>query len=79
VGDIVELHVGGEKIGVAEITDVSRKKLSQLTDSDARRDGFKNRRELLKALRKHYGKQISKEAEVHIIGFKLKRRTTINY
>ncbi len=70
-GEIVEVNVGGEKIGTARITMVERKKLYELTDADAQRDGFKNRRELLKALRKHYGR-MSKDTDVYILGFKFR-------
>ncbi|RLI30216.1 MAG: hypothetical protein DRO46_01005 [Candidatus Hecatellales archaeon] len=73
LGEIVEVNVGGEKIGTAQIVKVERKRLEQLTDNDARQDGFRNVKELLRALRKHYGK-LPRNAEVYILGFKFKAK-----
>ncbi|RJX16139.1 ASCH domain-containing protein [Candidatus Bathyarchaeota archaeon] len=70
VGEKVQIIVGGEKLGEAKIVSIKRKNILSLTDEDAKKDGFKNKKELLKALRKHYGK-ISPNTNVYIVGFKL--------
>lgn len=69
-GDVVEIVSGGEVIGIARITKVEKKTLGDLTDEDAKRDGFENVNQLFKALRKHYGK-ISNKKEVCVIGFEM--------
>lgn len=69
-GDEVEIFSGGFKIGVARIVSVRSKSISELTDEDARKDGFRNKHELLKALRKHYG-ELKSDERVHIIGFEV--------
>jgi hypothetical protein len=53
-GDIVLVHCGGLVLGRAKITRVERKKLIDLSEEDARKDGFSSLQELLKALRQHY-------------------------
>ena len=67
-GDIVELIAGGESCGYAKVLSVKKKKVSELSDEDAVRDGFKDIKELIKALKKHYHK-IKPEMEVYIISF----------
>jgi len=69
VGEKVQIVVGGEKLGEAEITSIKRKDINSLTDEEARKDGFKNKKELLKALKKHYGK-LSSDTHVYIVSFK---------
>lgn len=69
VGERVQIIAGGEKLGEAEIISIKRKDLLSLTDEDAKKDGFKNRRELLKALKKHYGK-LSLGTTVYVVSFK---------
>jgi hypothetical protein len=53
-GDIVLVYCGGLVLGRARILRVERKKLIDLTEEDARRDGFSSLQELLKALKQHY-------------------------
>jgi len=53
-GDIVLVHCGGLVLGRAKIARVERKKLIDLSEEDARKDGFSSLQELLKALRQHY-------------------------
>jgi len=53
-GDIVLVHCGGLVLGRAKITRVERKKLIDLSEEDARKDGFSSLQELLKALKQHY-------------------------
>jgi len=69
-GDRVEVVAGGEVLGIARITRVERKTIEELTDEDAKRDGFKSVAQLVKALRRHYGK-IRNRKEVCVIGFEI--------
>jgi hypothetical protein len=71
-GEKVEVVAGGEVLGIAKITRVERKTIDELTDEDAKRDGFENVAQLLKALRRHYGR-ISSKKEVCVIGFEIER------
>ena len=70
-GDVVEIRAGKVRIGTAVIEDVEVKEVRELTDEDAGRDGFNSREELIKALRKIYGKRISNTTEVKLIKFRL--------
>lgn len=70
-GDIVEIVAGMVKIGTARVESVEEKAVSQLTDEDARRDGFETREELVRALKKIYDKRIGDDTKVKIIRFKL--------
>jgi len=70
-GDIVEIRAGKVKIGTAIIEDVEIKEVRELTDEDANIDGFSNREELIRALRRIYGSRISDTTEVKLIKFKL--------
>ncbi len=70
-GDVVEIRAGKVRIGTAVIEDVEVKEVRELTDEDASRDGFNSREELIKALRKIYGKRISNTTEVKLIKFRL--------
>jgi len=72
-GDRVEVVVGGEVLGIAKITRVERKTIEELTDEDAKRDGFEDVAQLVKALRRHYGK-VSNKKEVCVIGFEMERK-----
>lgn len=68
VGEKVQIIAGGEKLGTAKILKIRRKEISKLTDEDAEKDGFKSKLELLKALKKHYGK-LPKDTSIYIIEF----------
>ena len=70
-GDIVEIRAGMIKLGTAIIENVEVKEVKDLTDEDARVDGFKDRNELIKELKKIYGKRIDETTEVKLIRFKL--------
>ena len=72
-GDRVEVVVGGEVLGIAKIIRVERKTIEELTDEDAKRDGFEDVAQLVKALRRHYGK-VSNKKEVCVIGFEMERK-----
>lgn len=71
VGEVVEVIAGRSRLGSAVITGVEVKKVSQLTDEDARLDGFRSREELIRELRNIYGRGLSDSTEVKVIRFKL--------
>jgi len=68
-GDIIKLVAGGESCGYAKVKSITRKKVSELNEKDAIKDGFKNRKELIKTLKKYYS-EITPESYVYIIRFK---------
>ncbi len=70
-GDEVEIVAGRVKLGVARIEDVEVKKVKELTDEDAHADGFKSKEELMRALKRIYGRKISEGTEVKLIRFKM--------
>ncbi len=70
-GDEVEIVAGRVRLGVARIEDVEVKKVKELTDEDAHADGFKSREELMRALKRIYGRRISEGTEVKLIRFKM--------
>ncbi len=53
--DEVIIHSWGRPIAKAKIVNVTYKKVRELTDDDARKDGFSSRDELLRELRRVYG------------------------
>ncbi len=55
VGRIVDLTVNYTPFARARVEKVVVKRVSELTDEDARRDGFSSKDELIQALRKIYG------------------------
>lgn len=55
VGKVVELTVNNEPVALAKVRKVVVKRSSELTDEDARLDGFESRDELISALKKIYG------------------------
>jgi hypothetical protein len=58
-GDEAYVHCGGKIIGKARIKAVERKKISELSDEEARLDGFKNKEEMLEELEKMgYGDEV---------------------
>ncbi|MEB3759378.1 MAG: ASCH domain-containing protein [Desulfurococcales archaeon] len=67
------VHSGGRPIAKVRVVDLKVKKVKELDDNDARLDGFNNRRELLEALRKAYGR-IHPEEPVTIIYLDLVQR-----
>jgi len=69
-GEEVLIHAGGYVLGKARITRVTTKKVSELTDEDARKDGFKSREELLEALREHY-KFVKPDSPATIVEFEM--------
>lgn len=71
--DEVILHGGGRPIAKVRIKRVVRKKVKELTDADAIKDGFKCLEELLAALRKTYG-DVRADDYVTIIEFEVLKR-----
>ncbi len=69
----VIIHGGGRPIAKVKVTDVIYKKVKELDDNDAKRDGFNSKDELINALRKVYG-NISPEDLVTIIKFEVVQR-----
>lgn len=55
VGRIVELTSNGERFALAKVKKVVVKRVRELTDGDAIRDGFRSRNELISALKRIYG------------------------
>ena len=64
------VHGGGRPVAKVRVTNVVYKRVKELTDEDARKDGFKNVDELINALRKVYG-EVKPDDYVTIIEFEL--------
>lgn len=71
IGDVVDIIAGRAYLGSALITSVDVKKVSQLTDEDAKLDGFKSREDLIRELKNIYGRVLTDSTEVKVIRFKL--------
>jgi len=69
----VLLHSGGRVLAELEITDVEVKKVRELTDEDAKQDGFQSKKQLIENLERIYGR-ISPDDHVTIIRFRVLRR-----
>lgn len=67
-GDEVYVHCGGKIIGIAEIEDVQEKRIDELTEEDAKIDGFESLDELVDEIRGIYG-DVEK---VYVIKFRFK-------
>ncbi len=67
-GDLVYINCANEILGIARIKKVEFKKLKEITREDAKLDGFKSKKKLRNALKKHY-KKVSGESDVTIIQF----------
>ncbi len=72
-GDVVDLIVGEENLGKAEVKDVKEATIEGLTDEHAKRDGFSSKEELLRELYSIYGK-LKSDTKVKIIEFNLIRK-----
>jgi len=66
----VFIHSAGKVVAKAEIVRVTYKKVRDLTEEDAKLDGFNSREELIRELRKLYGK-VSPDTFVSIIELKI--------
>ena len=69
-GKIVYLKASSRPFAKARITKAVVKRVGELSDEDARMDGFENREELLEALKKIYGR-ISDSDIVTVVRFEL--------
>ena len=69
----VMIHGGGKPIALAKITNVKYKRINELTDEDARKDGFPSLKVLLKELKKSYG-EIRPNDIVTIIEFVITKK-----
>ncbi len=67
------IHGGGRPVAKARIKAVTHKRVGELTDEDARLDGFNSRDELIRELRRVYG-ELGKEDWVTIIEFEVVQR-----
>ena len=74
VGDTVYLvsQTSGRIFGKAKIVSITEKRVNELSDEDAWRDGFKDKYALIEALKSIYG-DLPEDSKVYIIEFKLKR------
>ena len=70
VGRIVDLTVNYTPFARAKVEKVVVKRVGELTDEDAKRDGFESREELIRALRRIYG-DIKDNDFVTIVHFKI--------
>ncbi len=67
------VHGGGKPVAKIRVKRVVVKRVSELTDEDARLDGFETRDQLLDELRRHYG-NLSENDRVTIIEFEVIQR-----
>ncbi|WP_342788264.1 ASCH domain-containing protein [Desulfurococcus sp.] len=67
----VFIHGGGRPVAKAMITSVVYKRVCQLTEEDAHRDGYSSVEELLKDLEKVYNRKIAPSDVVTIIEFEV--------
>jgi len=67
-GDIFIAHCGGKVIGKFRVTDIYVKKLKDITDEEARLDGFSSKEELIRELKNYY-KNLGEDKELVIIRF----------
>jgi len=74
--DEVIIHGGGRPIAKAKIVRVVYKRVKELTDEDAKKDGYANVDELVKDLEKVYGRKISPDDVVTIIEFEVVKTFT---
>ncbi|ADB58139.1 ASCH domain-containing protein [Archaeoglobus profundus] len=70
VGKIVELTVNYKPFAKARVKKVVVKRVKELTDEDAIRDGFESKEDLLNALKKIYG-EINENDLVTIVHFEV--------
>ncbi|MCE4621248.1 MAG: ASCH domain-containing protein [Desulfurococcales archaeon] len=71
--DEIIIHGKGRPLAKAKIVKVTTKKLSELSDEDARRDGFSDKESLIRALTRVYG-ALEPDDIVTIIEFKITQR-----
>jgi len=71
-GEVVELTVNRRPFARARVVCSRVKRISELTDEDAKRDGFLSREELIRVLHRIYGRLEEREF-VTIVQFELLR------
>ncbi|ALU12045.1 hypothetical protein EYM_07465 [Ignicoccus islandicus DSM 13165] len=69
------LHGGGRPFAIVRITDVEYKRVKDLTEEDARADGFNSMEELMRSLRRVYP-HLNEEDYVTILKFQLIKKLT---
>ncbi len=74
--DEIIIHGGGRPIAKARITKVTYKRVRELTDEDAKKDGYNSVDELIRDLEKVYGRKISPDDVVTIIEFEVEKTFT---
>jgi hypothetical protein len=70
----VLLHSSGKVLAELEITGVEVKRVRDLTDEDAKQDGFQDRRQLIEHLERIYGRRLREDEKVTMIRFRVARR-----
>jgi hypothetical protein len=70
----VLLHSSGKVLAELEITGVEVKRVRDLTDEDAKQDGFQDRRQLIEHLEGIYGRRLGGDEKVTVIRFRIARR-----
>ncbi len=71
-GEIVEVYVGHARVGRALIKKVIKKKLSEVSDEEVQKDGFRSKDDFIKALARIYGRSvIESNPDVYVIEFQL--------
>jgi len=70
----VLLHSGGKVLAELEITGVEVKRVRDLTDEDAKQDGFQDTRQLIEHLEGIYGRRLGEDEKVTVIRFRIARR-----
>ncbi|UXD21904.1 hypothetical protein IPA_09405 [Ignicoccus pacificus DSM 13166] len=73
--DEVTFHGGGRPFAIARIVNVRYKRVSELTDEDARKDGLKNKEDLIKELKRVY-ENLRPDDYVTIIEFDVIKKLT---
>jgi hypothetical protein len=69
VGEIVYLKANKKTFAKARISKIVVKRMKELTNEDAERDGFKSREELINALKRIYG--IKEDEFVTVVYFEV--------
>lgn len=70
----VIIHSGGKPVAEALIKNIAYKKICELTDEDAKKDGYNSVEELISDLKSIYGSNISKDDVVSLIEFEITRK-----
>ena len=74
--DEVIIHGGGKPVAKVRIVSVRTKRVRELTEGDAKKDGYRSLRELLRDLERVYGRPILPDDVVTIIEFRVVQRFT---